>query len=93
MADLGGKLVKIPALDGLQSVGDAMQSGIRRGVVPDARGRAPGVGPVALEAPSPWLQNPENQMLGLARVPPPIRRTEVVFRRMPRISQTRSKSS
>lgn len=32
-------------------------------------------------------------MQGLARVPPPIRRTGVLFTRMPRISQTRSKSS
>lgn len=95
VADLGGELVEVSALDDLQAIGDAMQSRIRRGVVPDARGRALGVGPVALEtdAPSPWLQKPENQMQGLARVPPPIRRTGVVLKRTPRISQTLSKSS
>lgn len=49
MADLGGKLVEVPALDGLQPVGDVMQRRIRRGVVSDVRGGAPGVGPVAFE--------------------------------------------
>ena len=49
VADLGGELVEVPPLDGLQAVGDAMQSRIRRGVVPDVRGGAPGVGPVAFE--------------------------------------------
>ena len=73
VADLGGELVEVPPLDGLQPVGDAMQP--------------------SKQAPSPWLQKPENQMQDLARVPPPIRRTGVLFTRMPRISQTRSKSS
>ena len=50
VADLGGELVEIPPLDGLQPVADAVQRRVGRGVVPDARGRALGVGPVALEA-------------------------------------------
>lgn len=50
MAELSSKLVEIPPLDGLQPVGNAIQRRIRRGVVPDVRGGAPGVGPVALEA-------------------------------------------
>ena len=50
MADLGGQLVEVPPLDGLQPVGDAMQGCVRWGVVPDARCRALGVGPVAFEA-------------------------------------------
>ncbi len=49
MTDLGSELVEVPALNGLQPVGDAMQRRVRRGVVPDARSRAVGVGPVALE--------------------------------------------
>ena len=50
VADLGGELVEVPPLDGLQPVGDAVQRCIGRGVIPDARGRARRVGPVALEA-------------------------------------------
>ena len=50
VADLGGELVEVPPLDGLQPVGDAMQRRVRRGVVPDAGNRALGVGPIALEA-------------------------------------------
>ena len=49
-ADLGGELVEVPPLDGLQPVGDAVQRGIKGRIVPDARGGALGVGPVALEA-------------------------------------------
>ena len=49
VAGLGGELVEVPPLDGLQPVSDTMQSGIRRSVVSDARGRALGVGPVAFE--------------------------------------------
>ena len=43
MADLGGKLVEVAALDGLQPVGDAMQRRVRGRVVPDARGSTLGV--------------------------------------------------
>ena len=50
MADLGGKLVEVPPLDGLQPIDDAMQRRVGRGVVPDARGGALGVGPVAFKA-------------------------------------------
>jgi hypothetical protein len=50
VADLGSELVEVPPLDGLQPVGYAMQRRVRRGVVPDARGRALGVGPVTFEA-------------------------------------------
>ena len=50
MADLGGKLVEVPSLNGLQPVGYAMQRRVLRRVVPDARGRALRVGPIALEA-------------------------------------------
>jgi hypothetical protein len=50
MADLGGELVEVPSLDGLQPVGYAMQRRVLGRVVPDARGRALGLGPVALEA-------------------------------------------
>jgi len=50
MADLGGELVEVPPLDGPQPVGNAVQSRVGRGVVPDARGRALGMGPIALEA-------------------------------------------
>ena len=50
MADLGGELVEVPSLDGLQPVGYAMQRRVRGRVVPDAGGRAIGVGPVAVEA-------------------------------------------
>ena len=50
VADLSGELVEVPPLDGLQAVGDAVQRRVRRGVVPNARGRTLGVGPVALEA-------------------------------------------
>ena len=46
---LGGELVEVPPLDGLQAVGDAAQRRVRRGVVPNARGRAFRMGPVALE--------------------------------------------
>ena len=46
---LGGELVEVPPLDGLQAVGDAVQRRVRRGVVPNARGRALRMGPVALE--------------------------------------------
>lgn len=49
MADLGGELVEVPPLDGLQAVGDAVQRRVRRGVVPNARGRALRMAPVALE--------------------------------------------
>jgi hypothetical protein len=50
MAGLGGELVEVPPLDGLQPVGDTVQRRVARGVVTDACGRALGVGPVALEA-------------------------------------------
>ena len=49
VAGLGGKLVEVPPLDGLQAVGDAMQRRVRRGVVSDVRGGATGVGPIAFE--------------------------------------------
>ena len=49
MADLGGELVEVPPLDGLQPVGDGMERRVRGRVVPDVRGGAPGVGPVAFE--------------------------------------------
>ena len=49
MADLGGKLVEVAALDGLQPVGDAVQRRIGRGVVPDARGCALGVAEIPFE--------------------------------------------
>jgi hypothetical protein len=58
VADLGSELVEVPPLDGLQPVGYAMQRRVRRGVVPDARGRALGVGPVTFEA-SPVALAPE----------------------------------
>ena len=51
MADLGGKLVEVAALDGLQPVSDAVQRRVRGRVVPDARGPALGVGPVAFKVP------------------------------------------
>jgi hypothetical protein len=50
MADLGGELVEVPPLDGLQPVGDAMQRRVLGRVVPDAGGRALGGGPVTFEA-------------------------------------------
>ena len=50
MAGLGGELVEVPALDGLQAVGDAMQRRVGRRVVPGARGRALGVAEIPLEA-------------------------------------------
>ena len=49
MTDLSSELVEVPPLDGLQPVGDAMQRRVRGRVIPDTRGRALGVGPVALE--------------------------------------------
>lgn len=50
VAGLGSKLLEITPLDSLQPVGDAMQRRVRRGIVPDAGGRAPGMGPAAVEA-------------------------------------------
>lgn len=50
VAYLGSKLVDVPPLDGLQPVRYAVQRRVARGVVPDARGRALGVGPIAFEA-------------------------------------------
>jgi hypothetical protein len=49
MTNLGGELVEVPSLDGQQAVGDTMQRRVRGRVVPDARGRALGVGPAALK--------------------------------------------
>jgi hypothetical protein len=49
MADLGGELVEVPPLDGLQPVGNAVQRRVARGVVPDARGRALGVAEISFE--------------------------------------------
>ena len=50
MADLGGELVEVPPLDGLQPIRHTMQRRVRGRVVPDARGRPLGVGPIAFEA-------------------------------------------
>jgi len=50
VADLGGELVEVPPLDGLQPVGDAVERRVRERIVPDARGRALGVIEIALEA-------------------------------------------
>jgi len=49
MADLGGELVEVPALNGLQPVCDTIQRRVGRGVVANARDRTLSVGPVALE--------------------------------------------
>ena len=49
VADFRSKLVEIPPLDGLQPVGDAVQRRVLGRVVPDARGRALGVGPIAFQ--------------------------------------------
>jgi len=49
VAGLGGKLVEVPPLDGLQPIRDTEQRRVRGRVVPDAGARALGVGPVALE--------------------------------------------
>lgn len=46
---LGGELVEVPPLDGLQAVGDAVQRRVRRGVVPDAHRCAFRVPEVPLE--------------------------------------------
>ena len=50
VADLGGELIEVSPLDGLQPIRDAVQRRVRGRVDPDARGGALGVGPVALEA-------------------------------------------
>ena len=50
VADLGGELVEVSPLDGLQLVGDVMQRRVRRGIVPCARCRALGMAEIALEA-------------------------------------------
>ena len=50
VADLCGELVEVPPLDAMQPVGDAVQRRIRRGIVPDTRGRALGVAEIPLEA-------------------------------------------
>ena len=50
VADPGSKPVEVPALDGLQSVGNVMQRGIPWGVVPDACGCSLGVANLALKA-------------------------------------------
>ena len=49
MADLSGKLVEIPPLDGLQPVGNAVQRRVRGRVIPDARGPALGVAEIPFE--------------------------------------------
>jgi len=70
VADLGRKLIEVPPLDGLQAVGDAMQRRVRRGVVSDLRGGAPGVGPIAFErrsiALAPEPREPDARFLAAA---------------------------
>ena len=49
VTDLGGKLVKVAPLDGLQPVGDAVQRRVLGRIVPDTRGRALGVADVCFK--------------------------------------------
>lgn len=93
-ANLGGELVEVPPLGSLQLVRDPVQRPVEERIAPDARRRALGMAEIALKA-GPIALTPEagEPDAGRCPVPPPIRRTGVVLRRMPRVSQIRSKSS